>query len=87
MLDALAGAGVQAHGASGLNVWIPVREEAVAAATLLGAGWLVSAGEQYRLASGPGVRVTVATLQDGEAEAFAAVLADVERAGRSRRAY
>jgi DNA-binding transcriptional MocR family regulator len=87
MLAALAAAGVPAHGRAGLNVWIPVREEAVAAATLLDAGWMVTAGELFRLTSGPGVRVTIATLREDEAEEFAAVVADVERAGRSRRAY
>jgi hypothetical protein len=54
---------------------------------LLDEGWLVSAGEQFRFASGPGVRVTTATLDVADAADVAAVIAAVEHAGGSRRAY
>jgi DNA-binding transcriptional MocR family regulator len=87
LIDALADRDVPAHGRSGLNVWVPVREEALVARALLDEGWLVSAGEQFRFASGPGIRVTTATLDVADAADVAAAIAAVEHAGRSRRAY
>jgi DNA-binding transcriptional MocR family regulator len=76
LLAALAGHGISAVGDSGLNVWVPVPEEARAAAALLDAGWAVAAGERYRLRSPTAVRVTVATLREpAEAERLAATLA------------
>jgi DNA-binding transcriptional MocR family regulator len=76
LLAALARHGIGGHGDSGLNVWIPVQEEARTAAALLDAGWAVAAGEPYRLRSAPALRVTVASLRDrDEAEQLAAALA------------
>jgi DNA-binding transcriptional MocR family regulator len=75
LLAALRNAGIAAHGVSGLNVWVPVPDEPGTVARLLDAGWAVAAGERYRLQSPPGIRVTVATLEPGEAERFAADLA------------
>lgn len=87
LIGALADRDVPAHGRSGLNVWVPVREEALVARALLDEGWLVSAGEQFRFASAPGIRVTTATLDVADAADVAAAIAAVEHAGRSRRAY
>ncbi len=87
LIAALADHDVPAHGRSGLNVWVPVREEAPVARALLDEGWLVSAGEQFRFGSGPGVRVTTSTLDVADAADVAAVIAAVEHAGGSRRAY
>ena len=76
LLAALAGHGIDAVGDSGLNVWVPLPEEARAAAALLDGGWAVAAGERYRLRSPTAVRVTVATLREtAEAERLAATLA------------
>ena len=62
--------GVPAHGASGLNVWIPVREEAGTVGALMQRGWVVAPGEPYRLpGSSPAIRVTSATLTEREAVA------------------
>lgn len=78
LLAALAGHGIAAMGDSGLNVWVPVPEEARAATALLDAGWAVAAGERYRLRSPAAVRVTVATMREPEeAERLAAALAEV----------
>lgn len=87
LIGALAQHGVPAHGRSGLNVWVPVREEAPVVSALLQAGWLVMAGEQFRFASAPGIRVTTAALAKPDALEVAAVIASVEHAGRPRRAY
>jgi len=71
LIQALARRGVPAHGRSGLNVWVPVPEEAAAVAHLAEAGWAVRAGERYRLRSGPAVRVTISRLDPDDAERVA----------------
>ncbi|MGI8412288.1 MAG: aminotransferase class I/II-fold pyridoxal phosphate-dependent enzyme [Solirubrobacteraceae bacterium] len=87
LLRALSQHGIQAHGRSGLNVWVPVREEAPVFRALQDAGWLVRAGERFRIETPPGIRVTVATLTTDEAPALAQDIASAEQAGRPRRAY
>jgi DNA-binding transcriptional MocR family regulator len=87
LLEALAERDVPAHGRSGLNVWVPVREETPTIAALLDGGWQVVAGERFRIRSAPGIRVTTATLPEDEADEVAEVIAAVEHAGRPRRLY
>lgn len=87
LIGALAQRGIAAYGRSGLNVWVRVREEAPVVRALQDAGWLVSAGERFRLASPPGLRITATTLRPGEADLIAQVIAGVEQAGRPRGAY
>ncbi len=74
--------GIEAHGASGLNVWIPVSEESATLQALLHAGWAVKAGERYRIASGPAIRVTITSLEPQDAARFAEDLASVMTTGR-----
>ena len=77
LLERLGALGVRAHGASGLNVWVPVPDEAVAIGALLQRGWVLAPGAPYRLAdSPPAVRVTTATLEPSEAERLARDLAE-----------
>jgi DNA-binding transcriptional MocR family regulator len=77
-LACLADRGVRAHGASGLNVWVPVEDEAGTVGALMQRGWVLAPGAPYRLPGGsPGVRVTTATLERREAERLAGDLADV----------
>ena len=80
LVDALAARGVEARGRSGLNVWVPVREESSVTHALAERGWAVAAGERFRVASAPGIRVTTAALGPPETERFADALADVVRA-------
>jgi DNA-binding transcriptional MocR family regulator len=87
LIDALADRGIPAHGRSGLNVWVPVREEGPVSRALLDAGWLVRSGELFRMSSSAGMRITITTLKPDEAEAIADVIASVEHAGRRRGAY
>lgn len=87
LLSALAERDVPAYGRSGLNVWVPVREEAAATRALYDRGWSVMAGERFRIAAAPGLRITTARLREGEAEQIADVIATVEHAGRPRQAY
>ncbi|KUM70100.1 aminotransferase class I/II-fold pyridoxal phosphate-dependent enzyme [Streptomyces curacoi] len=66
LLAALAERGVDAHGRSGLNVWIPVPDETGAVARLLHAGWAVAPGARFRMNAPPGIRITVSTLAPDE---------------------
>jgi DNA-binding transcriptional MocR family regulator len=54
LLAELGRRGIAAHGASGLNVWVPVRDEAAVVNGLRSRGWWVAAGAGFRLAAGPG---------------------------------
>ena len=76
LIDALAERGVAAAGDSGLGVWVPLDEEAPVVDHLLAHGFAVGAGERFRLASGPGIRITTATLEPAEAAELAALIAD-----------
>lgn len=87
LLDALRERGARAHGRSGLNVWVPVREEAAVIRALYDAGWIVLAGERFRVQTPPGIRITVATLREEEAPQVAEVIATADRARRPRRLY
>jgi DNA-binding transcriptional MocR family regulator len=85
LVGALAARGIPAHGRSGLNVWVPVAEEGAAVQWLLGAGWAVLPGERFRLRSGPGIRITVSTLDQAEAERLAGDIAAALAPGRHTR--
>lgn len=87
LVRALAARGFEAHGRSGLNVWVPVSDEQAAVRRLLDAGWAVSAGARFRLRSGPAIRVSIGALDPAEAEPLAAALAaPVEPGARTRSA-
>jgi DNA-binding transcriptional MocR family regulator len=83
LIDALARRGIPAYGRSGLNVWVPVAEEAATVTQLAVAGWAVRAGERYRLKSAPALRVTVSALTEAEAVRFAGDLARLLRPARA----
>jgi DNA-binding transcriptional MocR family regulator len=78
LLARLAQEGVKASGASGLNVWIPLHEEASTVGALMQRGWVVAPGAAYRLPGAiPGIRITTATLMADEAARLASDLAEV----------
>ena len=77
LLAALAERGIDARGTSGLNVWVPVREEAATVQALLDRGWAVTPGERFRLHTPAAIRVTTAGLAPADARRFAADLAAV----------
>jgi DNA-binding transcriptional MocR family regulator len=79
LIDALAAYGIEARGRSGLNVWVPIAEEAAVVNAMAAKGWAIRAGECYRIKSAPGIRVTVSTLTPEDARKFAADLADALR--------
>jgi DNA-binding transcriptional MocR family regulator len=78
----LAEHGIPSHSVSGLNVWVPVRDESAVVNGLRSYGWWVAAGARFRLASAPGVRISVAELEPSDAvrlaSDFAVVLGESE---------
>jgi DNA-binding transcriptional MocR family regulator len=77
LVDALGERGIQAHGDSGLGVWVPVDEETATVQELLDRGWAVSPGERFRFRTAPGIRVTTAALEPGGARELAAAIGEV----------
>jgi DNA-binding transcriptional MocR family regulator len=78
LLERLEQHGLPAQGASGLNVWIPVGDEAATVGALLQRGWVVASGSPYRLpGAAAAIRVTISTLREPEAARLAADLAEV----------
>ncbi|MFG2133342.1 aminotransferase class I/II-fold pyridoxal phosphate-dependent enzyme [Streptomyces sp. NPDC048751] len=75
LIDALARRGIAAHGRSGMNVWVPVRDETGAVARLLHAGWAVAPGARFRMSAPPGIRITVSTLTADEIAPLADTIA------------
>jgi DNA-binding transcriptional MocR family regulator len=76
LVEALAARGVVAWPApTGINIWVPVADETAVVTRLRDAGWQVAPGSLYRLASGPGIRITVSALSDRQIEPFADALA------------
>jgi DNA-binding transcriptional MocR family regulator len=85
LVAALAEHGLSAAGDSGLGVWLPVHEEVAVVEALLDRGWAVSAGERFRFASPPGIRITTTTLEPQDAQRLAAEIASL--AGRGATTY
>ena len=85
LVRALEERGVRAHGRSGMNVWVPVRDETGAVARLLQSGWAVAPGARFRLASPPGVRLTVSPLTAAGAEEVGDAVAAALRPSAARR--
>lgn len=54
LVRALARRGVEAHGRSGMNVWVPVADETGAVTGLLASGWAVAPGARFRMDTGLG---------------------------------
>jgi len=84
LLRELSARGIEAHGVSGLNVWIPVAEESAVVQALARKGWGVKAGERYRIATPPAIRVTISTLEPRQAARFARDLAEIHLGVRRR---
>ncbi|GGT47521.1 GntR family transcriptional regulator [Streptomyces purpureus] len=69
--------GVRAHGVSGINVWVPVRDESAVVNGLRSRGWWVAAGARFRISAPTAVRITTAGLTVDEAARLAADFAGV----------
>ena len=79
LVAALTERGVPASGRTGINVWVPVADETATVARLRDAGWAVSPGAIYRLASPPAVRVTISLLDPADLAPLADALASAQR--------
>ncbi|MCB8908146.1 MULTISPECIES: aminotransferase class I/II-fold pyridoxal phosphate-dependent enzyme [unclassified Streptomyces] len=77
LIDALGAYRIRAVGASGLNVWVPVRDESALVNGLRTQGWWVAAGARFRIAAPPAVRITTSTLAPDDAPRLAADFAEV----------
>ncbi|MGW6395830.1 aminotransferase class I/II-fold pyridoxal phosphate-dependent enzyme [Streptomyces sp. NPDC055103] len=77
LIGALGAYGIRAVGASGLNVWVRVRDESGVVNGLRTHGWWVAAGARFRIAAPPAVRITTATLAPADAVRLAADFAGV----------
>jgi DNA-binding transcriptional MocR family regulator len=75
LASALEQRGVAVLPGHGLNLWLPVTQEATVAQAALAAGVAVRPGEAYRIASGPGIRVTTARLEESLVGPVADILA------------
>ncbi|HYY00107.1 MAG TPA: GntR family transcriptional regulator, partial [Mycobacterium sp.] len=77
---ALADRGVVSRGRSGLNVWIPVPDETVAITRLLSAGWAAAPGTRFRIATPPGIRITISSIDIDDIGPLADALAEAVHA-------
>ncbi|MGW7433693.1 aminotransferase class I/II-fold pyridoxal phosphate-dependent enzyme [Streptomyces sp. NPDC054861] len=75
LVAALGRRGIEAHGRTGMNVWVPVADETGAVARLIGVGWAVAPGARFRIDAGPAVRLTVSGLAVDEIEDLADAIA------------
>ncbi|BCJ42349.1 GntR family transcriptional regulator [Actinoplanes ianthinogenes] len=77
--DALRAYGIPAVGDTGINVWVPVPDETHAVAVLRDAGYAVAPGTLFRVASPPGIRITVSTLDEPDLPVLAAAVVSATR--------
>jgi DNA-binding transcriptional MocR family regulator len=86
LVTALRARGLDAEGASGLNVWLGVGEEAATVAAMLARGWAVGPGSRYKLDQrGGAIRLTSASLEPADADRVADELAAVLAQGAAIR--
>lgn len=85
LVGALAERGIEVETPAGINVWVPVPDEAHVVQALLAKGWAVSPGAPFRLRSGRAVRITVSTLQEEEAGRLATAIVEALRPDRRTR--
>ncbi|WP_189184540.1 aminotransferase class I/II-fold pyridoxal phosphate-dependent enzyme [Streptomyces albiflavescens] len=85
LIDALKQRGIEAHGRSGMNVWLPVPDETGAVARLLHSGWAVAPGARFRMSAPPGIRITVSTLTPDDIEPLADAVASAVGPAPARR--
>jgi DNA-binding transcriptional MocR family regulator len=77
--ERLQGCGLEVTGRSGLTTWLPVDDELGVVSGLMEAGWAVSPGERFRVASPPAVRIAHSTMHPEEAGRFVSDLTRVLR--------
>lgn len=73
LIGALDKADILAYGRSGMNVLIPVEDEAAVSSRLLLSGWAVRSGASFRLRTSPFVRVSISQMSQSEIDEFSEV--------------
>jgi DNA-binding transcriptional MocR family regulator len=88
LCEELGRRGITVTAPTGLNVWIPVGDEATAVSALLAGGWLVAPGNRFRIKSAAAIRVTTSALGVERAPELADAIAAAcaSAGGRGRRA-
>jgi DNA-binding transcriptional MocR family regulator len=76
LLAALRERGFECHGASGLNVWVPVPDELAAVQAMAKQGMAVRSGARFRIRTAPAIRVSVASLDVSQTDQVANALHD-----------
>jgi DNA-binding transcriptional MocR family regulator len=84
LVAALADRGFAVSCPTGINVWVPVPDETLAVARLRDAGYAVAPGALFRVASPPGIRITVTPLARSETGPLADAVAAAIRGGVPR---
>ena len=84
LIGALEERGVEAHGRSGMNVWVPVPDETGAVSRLLHSGWAVAPGARFRMSAPPGLRITVSPLTQDDIVPLADAVASAVRRAPAR---
>ena len=86
--DALSERGLEAHGTTGINIWVRAPDETRTVAALRDAGYAVAPGSLFRVAAPPGIRITVSALPATGivplADAVAGAALPVTSGGQSR---
>jgi len=81
---ALDAHGVPSQGRTGINIWVPVRDETSAVTALRDAGYAVGPGSLYRISAPAGIRITISRLDEDRIEPLAAAVAQVVRGAPPR---
>lgn len=81
LIGLLADKGINASGASGLNVWIPTTTDAAAIEACRRAGYAIRSSNAYQLTRSQAVRVTISDLNDTDISAIAVAISSVNQAG------
>ena len=82
LCDELRARGVEARAATGINLWVRVADETRTVGLLRDAGYAVAPGSLFRIATPPGIRITISPLDESGLPALAdAVAAAVHPAG------
>ncbi len=83
--ERLDAGGVSAHSRSGLNVWVPVDDEASVVAGMQQRGYAIRSGARYRQSSPPAVRVSTAAADVETLRAAADAMLDILGGGTPTR--
>jgi DNA-binding transcriptional MocR family regulator len=81
----LTDAGVEVGASSGLNVWIPVTDEAAVVTAMERRGFAIRSGARYRLDAPSGVRVTIASTTEDVLKRVADALVEILEPSMVRR--